>query len=941
MQLLWSNMYPQSELDNYKLQVDLLQEKLKQSEDNRQQLQKELQQILQRRSEHDKSVRTKIRQKYQSFLDEQERRNERNKMLMQMIERIDQQTTALSARSERLKMMKLQYERYFAKLMQAQPMRCIPNAAPTTRFTAEATPITAMTAPTQIPVLLPAVAAQPPTTAPSMDALSGLKSERTTGSMPATATIQQVAGHLEATTEAQSTALTPRMWTFAMATPTPAGLLLSGAPTTTMVGGHGALPTTTTPFEFLQYPLGYGPMMQQPPICQQIPYATATPTGPSMVFGNRSEVPQGSNVDLKEKDQSVLKNYGLTDNTVPTAEAATSTEFPSIVESSTGEISNKQTATIPHSTNRMEENAETEGYTHSSAPTPVNHKQLTSRQSADKLARYQSDNSTSMKAAGDNPATVIREQNPAVNEVVSSLSEVKLEDADIKDDMMSHTDPAVSSEGPKMSVRSSYNFEQYNKKSTSKDDWKEGNIANLSTAEEHRRKIAEIEQRYGTIDAEENNDYATKNMDNDSNQTYTGFKRFSEIVNTKHEPSSEELPTSNENLDNQSWQSHTGSVDDAAMAPTSNVSSTSTPISNSKIDNIENAIYGELVNPQLPETEVTTTRTAAQGFFTELLEQQETPLEDNKNQESKPQEQEYITKGEIETSNLSGDADYANYNPTIESDNTGGLKANNSKNETIDSQNQVTYGTSNQELYQQTNTFTAESAYGTAESANTYAEYPTEQNINPTNPTDSTSDQQQHEEQPDYSQQDYENYDATQYGNYDPNAYPGYIYDETTGQYVVDPQYAAGDANNAEAIYSSQNYTEPQEQQQQQMEYPTDQVQEISYTYEDQAPITTEQSALDAEATPAEVTDVPTSPPAAVNTAVTPAPKVVKPTSILSTTEKHAAQSDAQKKKKRVIFVDSSETDDSSSVKAPAAGAAAPGGESDFDFSSGAETSVG
>ncbi|XP_017461814.1 PREDICTED: uncharacterized protein LOC108355150, partial [Rhagoletis zephyria] len=121
-------------------------------EENRQQLQKELQQILLRRSEHDKSVRTKLRQKYQSFLDEQERRNERNQMLVQMLERIDEQSAALSARSERLKGMKLQYERYFSKLMQTQPVRCIQNATVTTGVGAEVMSMqTTMSAAAQIP----------------------------------------------------------------------------------------------------------------------------------------------------------------------------------------------------------------------------------------------------------------------------------------------------------------------------------------------------------------------------------------------------------------------------------------------------------------------------------------------------------------------------------------------------------------------------------------------------------------------------------------------------------------------------------------------------------------------------------------------------------------------------------------------------------------------
>ncbi|XP_044317756.1 uncharacterized protein LOC108042159, partial [Drosophila rhopaloa] len=99
-------MFPQAELENYKLQVELLQEKLQRSEDNRQQLEHKLDKVLQKRSELDKSVRHKTRQKYQEFLEEQAKRNERNKKLVHMLERIDEQTAAMSQRSERLKMMK-------------------------------------------------------------------------------------------------------------------------------------------------------------------------------------------------------------------------------------------------------------------------------------------------------------------------------------------------------------------------------------------------------------------------------------------------------------------------------------------------------------------------------------------------------------------------------------------------------------------------------------------------------------------------------------------------------------------------------------------------------------------------------------------------------------------------------------------------------------------
>ncbi|XP_055851651.1 myb-like protein P [Episyrphus balteatus] len=120
-------MHPQSELENYKLQVELLQEKLHRSEDNRQELEKKLEQIMKKRNEHERTLRSRSQLKYQQFLDEQKKRNERNRKLVEMLERIDQQAAALSARSERLKMMKLQYELYFSRLVQSYSMKTLQN----------------------------------------------------------------------------------------------------------------------------------------------------------------------------------------------------------------------------------------------------------------------------------------------------------------------------------------------------------------------------------------------------------------------------------------------------------------------------------------------------------------------------------------------------------------------------------------------------------------------------------------------------------------------------------------------------------------------------------------------------------------------------------------------------------------------------------------------
>jgi len=75
----------------------------------------------------DKSVRHKSRQKYQEFLEEQTKRNERNKKLVHMLERIDEQTAAMSQRSERLKMMKVSHSRKFKKSFIKMLLRIFKN----------------------------------------------------------------------------------------------------------------------------------------------------------------------------------------------------------------------------------------------------------------------------------------------------------------------------------------------------------------------------------------------------------------------------------------------------------------------------------------------------------------------------------------------------------------------------------------------------------------------------------------------------------------------------------------------------------------------------------------------------------------------------------------------------------------------------------------------
>ncbi|XP_036324922.1 uncharacterized protein LOC118738106 [Rhagoletis pomonella] len=916
MQLLWCNMYPQSELDNYKLQVDLLQEKLKQSEENRQQLQKELQQILLRRSEHDKSVRTKLRQKYQSFLDEQERRNERNQMLMQMLERIDEQSAALSARSERLKGMKLQYERYFAKLMQTQPVRCIQNATVTTGVGAEVMSMqTTMPAAAQIPVLLPAVAPQLPTTV--QPTTTERRSDTTAAGVAAATPTQPTTGGLEAIAATQSAALTPRMWTFAMATPTPAGLLLTGgAPTAAM--GSAPLQPATTPFEFVQYPLGYGAMQQQQPL--QMAYAS--PMGP-VTFGSRFTLPQCYGAEMSENP---LNRTNTTEEKLPGKSPNTAREVSAMQKQRLAKQSDATTQRgegIEGGSEDEEKSKASQIPEHLPADEQLEQEQHSGQPMSDKHTE------TQVTTASGAPLD-------STSDVTRSMSEVKLEDDD--DSVRSYvpyTGWKDETNKPKFNAKASERLEEtFTKPETqlnaTNTRQKLGPVK-LHTAEEHRRKFAEIENKYGIAD--ETNDMEDENP-------LQEYKPFSEII--KETNAREQQPPVVEVSDNNSWQSHSGSMEYTPKPSTSSTSTEQKPVS---IDNIENAIYGELVNPQLDDSTPPTVRTAAHGFFTELLGQQEPA---NSDEISGNQHENTTTKDAIETQNLPANADnmgYANYSTSIDGTEAADVNAA-AESYQNEPPNQATYDAANSDYYQQS--AAAERAYDGAEVTNAYAEYPTDQTADLNAARGDAKQQlqeqqQQQQQQQEYTQQDYENYDATQYGNYDPNAYPGYIYDEATGQYVVDPQYVAPEGSAAEGVYATQ-------------EYQSGQGQEVSYAYEDNAyaaaaPTATDEGSASATPTTAEVANVPPpelqqepTPEPAVTEPVAPPttgePKVLKPTSILSTADKLAAQNEAQKKKKRVNFVDSSETDDSSSAaKLPAAGAV--GNESDFDFSSGAETSAG
>ena len=351
----------------------------------------------------------------------------------------------------------------------------------------------------------------------------------------------------------------------------------------------------------------------------------------------------------------------------------------------------------------------------------------------------------------------------------------------------------------------------------------------------------------------------------------------------------------------------------AAVNNNSESNSSLTPVS---IENIENAIYGELLSPLEAEQEQNQEQVSVVPTLLENLVTQSEPLDTQTN--FSLEENAEIKLDTTSTTN--------NNNKTFKE------FEENSNNETpvyeqdINTQQNEEPSVSNEADY---------SAYG---------------NVDP-----NTINETQQEQPYDYS-----NYDPTQY------SYPGYIYDEATGEYKPDPN-APPDQYAADQQYATEGYDQ-QYQQQNAYDYNQTYAQETPANIDNNAynnydttlplenatNITTTDSNLDqqqqqqqqqtqlqySETEPQSQLEQPLEEVKENTSEEQPqtqvSAKVTKPTSILSTTEKN----DNQKKKKRVNFVDSSEADESVTDKEvvlktkPATGGSS---ESDFDFSSSVE----
>ncbi|EDV53407.1 AF4/FMR2 family member 4 [Drosophila erecta] len=871
-------MFPQAELENYKLQVELLQEKLQRSEDNRQQLEHKLDKILQKRSELDKSVRHKSRQKYQDFLEEQAKRNERNKKLVHMLERIDEQTAAMSQRSERLKMMKLQYQMYFAKLVQNQTLRCIQQT----------TTSTAPSAGGVIPVL---VQPQPQVTV----------------------------------TNPQST---PQNWTFAMATPTQAGMLL----TPQFAAASPAVPA--------------GPPMPagHPVYYPELFGGTAAPLGTSNLFDLRATLRafDNENADLPERMQPHLTgDYqaelgGRTHSTAAAAAAAAGAAGPA-TPTSTLSSQEKGARQLSSTSSTLATSSLTfDKLPKTSSPSLT----LTELPTAGVATSGQDVGGQPQREAGDlggwtnsRVTKVEYEKSPTVvghNEPVQRHQQQQIP----------RQEPHQEQQHQEQQHQPSHDFEAYfGELKIDESSWQNGQPTTTCTSSAHEDK------RPLNVRSSESGLGSGSGMGAGAGSAVSGKVGISNDLLDEVKASRAALERAAAAVDEQLARGN-------QLSPPSSQE----PKTGVSIENIENAIYGERLTGAagagagVPAAAVAATAGEAlaaaptKGFLDNLAANP-TPEE---LQEVEPQQQQLPQHVEPELSGY-GQYDASSYGDasepiyaSIESANLQPLQS--AKVEPLYSEigNPADY---------QHQSYAADAGAVAADVPAAVAVEGAAAALDATGGGELLPQE--------YSNIDYGNYEADQYAaGYDPNAYPGYIYDEATGQYVADPnatQYAAdgsyaGQEYDASAVqdYDYSAYEQQPEQQQQQQQQ---QEQQELPAQEQQMQQQQQEVYPEAEATPEveESPAAPAEPPAPLATS-----KPLKPTSILSTTDKQAAPNDAQqqqlKKKKRVNFVDSSETDDSSSAKptqaanpGPAASSPATppvgggGSESDFDFSTGSE----
>ncbi|CAO1422530.1 unnamed protein product [Diamesa serratosioi] len=101
---------------NYKAMCDSSLQKIQKSEFERQELNDKLQKMYQEKSDCEKSIIKTLHSQQKQFMEEKSRRAERNENILRTLDRIDYQGSVLAAKTDRLRTLKKQYEKYLISI---------------------------------------------------------------------------------------------------------------------------------------------------------------------------------------------------------------------------------------------------------------------------------------------------------------------------------------------------------------------------------------------------------------------------------------------------------------------------------------------------------------------------------------------------------------------------------------------------------------------------------------------------------------------------------------------------------------------------------------------------------------------------------------------------------------------------------------------------------
>ncbi|XP_055547098.1 uncharacterized protein LOC129731263 [Wyeomyia smithii] len=105
---------------NYRLRFQEMENKIKKCEIERSQLEHKFSQLMRERQECEKAAERSLKLKYKRMMELERQRSERNETLLRMLHKVDQQAASLASKSNRLKMLKEQYESYLIRSWSTQ-----------------------------------------------------------------------------------------------------------------------------------------------------------------------------------------------------------------------------------------------------------------------------------------------------------------------------------------------------------------------------------------------------------------------------------------------------------------------------------------------------------------------------------------------------------------------------------------------------------------------------------------------------------------------------------------------------------------------------------------------------------------------------------------------------------------------------------------------------